>query len=85
MRFHHESHRPLTLLSRFERTGKRSEIFLATKVGFVVGGTADKSVAIDGSPEHVRKALLESLKRLRTDYIDLWYLHRYETVHSYHP
>ena len=56
----------------FKRTGKRSEIFLATKFGFVGGG--DK--VVDGSPEHMRRQFENSLRRLGTDYIDLYYLHR---------
>ena len=54
---------------RFKRTGKRSDIFLATKFGF----TPD--LTIDGSPTHVRAAAASSLKRLGVDTIDLFYLH----------
>lgn len=54
---------------RFERTGKRDEIFLATKFGFTATG-------VDGSPEHVRECIAQSLKKLRTDYVDLYYAHR---------
>ncbi|KAJ7256198.1 Aldo/keto reductase [Mycena haematopus] len=56
----------------FKRTGKRGEIFLATKFGFV--GLPGR--IMDGSPEHARKALDKSLSRLGVDYIDLYYLHR---------
>ena len=35
-----------------------------------------KSAKIDGSPEHIKEAIESSLKRLGTDYIDLYYLHR---------
>ncbi|KAF7333588.1 Aldo/keto reductase [Mycena sanguinolenta] len=56
----------------FERTGKRDEIFLATKFGFI----ALEGKVIDGSPEYARKALDKSLSRLRVDCIDLYYLHR---------
>ncbi|THH19409.1 hypothetical protein EW146_g1746 [Bondarzewia mesenterica] len=55
----------------FKRSGKRDEIFLATKVGFVFG---DKM--IDGSPEYIKSAVEKSLKRLGTNYIDLLHLHR---------
>ncbi|KAJ6482633.1 NADP-dependent oxidoreductase domain-containing protein [Mycena sanguinolenta] len=56
----------------FKRTGKREEIFLATKFGFI----AREGKLIDGSPEYARKALDKSLSRLGVDYIDLYYLHR---------
>ncbi|KAI0360383.1 Aldo/keto reductase [Trametes cingulata] len=56
----------------FKRTGKRKEIFLATKFGQV----PDPDRAINGTPEYTAQAVDASLKRLGTDYIDLWYLHR---------
>ncbi|GJE96764.1 aldo/keto reductase [Phanerochaete sordida] len=55
----------------FARSGKRGEIFLATKFGVDMARGA-----IDGTPENVRKSSAESLRRLGTDYIDLYYLHR---------
>ncbi|KAJ7182956.1 NADP-dependent oxidoreductase domain-containing protein [Mycena crocata] len=57
----------------FKRTGKRDEIFLASKFGFV-GYTGDD--IINGSPEYARTAVEKSLKRLGVDCIDLYYLHR---------
>jgi aryl-alcohol dehydrogenase-like predicted oxidoreductase len=60
------------LVSRFKRTGKRDEIFLATKFG-VVSRTGPR--VIDGSPEYARKAVEKSLQRLGVDCIDLYYLH----------
>ncbi|KAI8986631.1 Aldo/keto reductase [Trametes punicea] len=56
----------------FKRTGKRDEIFLATKFGIV----SDPDRAVNGTPEYAVKALNASLKRLGTDHVDLWYLHR---------
>ncbi|THH13715.1 hypothetical protein EW146_g6538 [Bondarzewia mesenterica] len=56
----------------FKRTGKRDEIFLATKFGF--GPPSGKM--IDGDPAYARAAIEKSLKRLGTDHVDLWYLHR---------
>lgn len=56
----------------FKRTGKRSEIFLATKFGFFL----QPDRLINGDPEYVKTAVEKSLKRLGTDYIDLLYLHR---------
>ncbi|GJE84288.1 aldo-keto reductase [Phanerochaete sordida] len=60
----------------FKRTGKRNEIFLASKFAFRSGADAEKPFAIDGSPEWARQAIDLSLKRLGVDQIDLWYLHR---------
>ncbi|KAH6652358.1 NADP-dependent oxidoreductase domain-containing protein, partial [Truncatella angustata] len=57
----------------FKRTGKRDEIFLATKFG-VVKGSSD--FAINSSGPYVREALEASLQALGTDYVDLYYMHR---------
>ncbi|CZR57746.1 probable aldo-keto reductase (AKR13) [Phialocephala subalpina] len=56
----------------FKRTGKRDEIFLATKFGFVKGS---KTFATDSSATYVKKACAESLSILGVDCIDLYYLH----------
>ncbi|KJK58033.1 aldo/keto reductase [Saccharothrix sp. ST-888] len=53
----------------------RERVVLATKVG-LVPGTGDARTANDGRPEHVRKAIDESLRRLGTDHVDLYQLHR---------
>ncbi|KAJ2897347.1 hypothetical protein MKZ38_004770 [Zalerion maritima] len=52
----------------FKRTGKRSDIFLATKFGFVKGSP---SLAVDSSGEYCKTACAESLRLLETDCIDL--------------
>ena len=49
-------------------------MFLASKFGFV--GESVETMGLNGSPEYVPEALERSLKRLGTDYIDLWYLIR---------
>ncbi len=59
--------------------GRREGVFLATKFGIKLepdpdGGTPKRS--IDGSPAYVRKACEDSLQRLGTDHIDLYYQHR---------
>jgi aryl-alcohol dehydrogenase-like predicted oxidoreductase len=53
----------------------RDRITLATKVGLVPDPGPGK-MACDGSPAHVRAAVDASLRRLGTDVIDLYYLHR---------
>jgi len=55
--------------------GRRSEVFLATKCGFVPGPGGAPG-GIDGSPEHIRAACDASLRRLGVSTIDLYYLHR---------
>lgn len=57
----------------FARTGKRSEIFLTTKFANKVLGGGGAKRQIDSSPEYCREACEKSLKRLGTDYIDLYY------------
>ncbi|KAF4471861.1 aldo-keto reductase [Fusarium albosuccineum] len=56
----------------FKRTGKRDEIFLASKFGFIKGS---KKLKLDTSYEYTKTACAESLKLLDTDYIDLYYVH----------
>ena len=53
--------------------GRRERAFLATKVGFVAGRTRLRR---DGRPEHIRAAIDAGLRRLGTDYVDLYQLHR---------
>ena len=53
--------------------GRRSEFFLASKTGIIVDGEKRR---IDCRPETIHTALDESLRLLRTDNIDLYYLHR---------
>lgn len=52
----------------FKKTGKRDDIFLATKFGFVKGGQAYE---VDSSAEYCKKACAESLRLLGIDVIDL--------------
>jgi len=56
----------------FKESSKRLKVFIASKVGwdFYHGGTKK-----DFSPAYIRFACGESLKRLKTDYIDLYQLH----------
>jgi aryl-alcohol dehydrogenase-like predicted oxidoreductase len=50
----------------------RKEVVIATKFGFDTTGAS----ALDSRPEHIRQVAEASLKRLRTDVIDLFYQHR---------
>ena len=52
----------------------RDKIILATKFG--VHHNDDSSLATNSRPETIRKSVEGSLKRLNTDYIDLYYQHR---------
>ncbi len=55
--------------------GRRDQAFVATKFG--IGWKADGSgLDVDGSPANVRRAIEGSLKRLKMDHVDLYYLHR---------
>ena len=56
--------------------GRRGEVVLATKAGLVVEDVATVKIGRDGRPEHIREAIDASLRRLRTDYVDLYQLHR---------
>jgi aryl-alcohol dehydrogenase-like predicted oxidoreductase len=51
--------------------GQRDRVILATKFGFQIPGTG-----LDSRPAHIRQAVDGSLRRLKTDYIDLLYQHR---------
>jgi len=55
--------------------GRREQAVLATKFGIVQDSPIHKR-GVDGSPENARRSCDESLRRLRVDYIDLYYLHR---------
>jgi aryl-alcohol dehydrogenase-like predicted oxidoreductase len=69
-----------TLLGKaFE--GKRDKVAISTKVGFEFTDNGKLAIAdgrpvVNGNPVHIRKAVEGSLGRLKTDYIDLPYLHR---------
>jgi aryl-alcohol dehydrogenase-like predicted oxidoreductase len=54
--------------------GRRNEYVIASKFGNL--RAADGSQTSDGRPEHVKACCERSLKRLETDLIDLYYIHR---------
>ncbi len=52
----------------------RDEVVIATKFGFNIQD--GKMVGVNSQPEHIKKAVEGSLKRLKVDVIDLLYQHR---------
>ena len=52
----------------------RNQVKIATKFGF--GVEEKQPTALNSKPDHIRRAVEGSLKRLRTDHIDLLYQHR---------
>ena len=54
----------------------RDQVVIATKFGFKDG---DPKTGMDSRPERIRQVADASLKRLRTDHIDLFYQHRVDT------
>lgn len=55
--------------------GRRDRVILATKFGNVRGSDGS-FLGIDGRPEYVHACIDASLRRLHTDYVDLYYQHR---------
>src|SRR6476660_3818008 len=53
----------------------RGRVVIATKFGFKFGPKGEQQ-GLDSRPEHIRQVAEASLKRLRTDVIDLFYQHR---------
>lgn len=63
------------LLGRALR-GRRDQVVLATKFGFVIKDGKQVGAQLNSHPEHIRTAVEGSLQRLGTDHIDLLYQHR---------
>ncbi|GAA1666421.1 aldo/keto reductase [Citricoccus zhacaiensis] len=57
---------------------RRKDVFLASKGG-LTGASKDSAGGIDGRPETLRHQVEDSLRRLSTDFIDLYYLHRLDS------
>jgi len=57
-------------------SGRRNQVFLATKFGFLRDPANPKARGISGKPDYVRAACEASLKRLNVERIDLYYQHR---------
>jgi aryl-alcohol dehydrogenase-like predicted oxidoreductase len=58
--------------------GRRDEVVVATKFG-LVSHSGDGPGVLDSSPANIRAAIEGSLKRLKTDRIDLYYQHRVDS------
>src|SRR5213594_4036571 len=54
----------------------REQVVIATKFGFKLDPKSGRSLGVDSRPEHIKEVAEASLKRLRTDVIDLFYQHR---------
>jgi aryl-alcohol dehydrogenase-like predicted oxidoreductase len=54
----------------------RDQVVIATKFGFKFDPATGKQAGLDSRPEHIKDAAEGSLKRLKTDVIDLYYQHR---------
>jgi len=54
----------------------RSRVAIATKFGFRIGPNGERMDGLDSRPAHIKEVVEASLKRLKTDVIDLLYQHR---------
>jgi len=54
----------------------RKQVAIATKFGFKIDPTTGKQAGLDSTPVHIKQVAEASLKRLKTDVIDLFYQHR---------
>jgi aryl-alcohol dehydrogenase-like predicted oxidoreductase len=63
------------LLGRLLKEVPRSRLTIATKFAWRFGPHGEQ-IALDSSPAQVRRSLEGSLRRLGTDYVDLYYQHR---------
>src|SRR5882724_4330511 len=57
----------------------RDQVVIATKFGFKLDPKTGKQAGLDSRPEHIKEVADASLKRLRTDVIDLFYQHRVDS------
>jgi aryl-alcohol dehydrogenase-like predicted oxidoreductase len=60
----------------------RDRVVIATKFGFDLSGPDNRpgAAGLNSKPAHIKTALEGSLKRLKTDVIDLFYQHRVDTA-----
>ncbi|MEM7280739.1 MAG: aldo/keto reductase [Pseudomonadota bacterium] len=59
---------------------RRDQAFIATKFGPVRNPVTGELTGLDGSRENCRRAIEGSLSRLKTDFVDLYYLHRVDPI-----
>jgi aryl-alcohol dehydrogenase-like predicted oxidoreductase len=57
----------------------RTKVAIATKFGFKIDPNTGKQAGLDSRPEHIKEVAEASLKRLKTDVIDLFYQHRVDS------
>src|SRR5271165_3452069 len=57
----------------------RGRVKIATKFGFRVGPNGERMEGLDSRPAHIKEVAEASLKRLKTDVIDLFYQHRVDS------
>jgi len=57
----------------------REQVVIATKFGFKIDPNTGKQAGLDSRPEQIKRVAEASLKRLRTDVIDLFYQHRVDS------
>jgi aryl-alcohol dehydrogenase-like predicted oxidoreductase len=57
----------------------RTQVAIATKFGFKLDPKTGKQAGLDSRPEHIKEVAEASLKRLKTDAIDLFYQHRVDS------
>jgi aryl-alcohol dehydrogenase-like predicted oxidoreductase len=60
--------------------GRREQAFLASKFGLLRDPQDPQRRGVSGRPEYVRQSIEGSLRRLGTDYLDLYYQHRIDPV-----
>ena len=57
----------------------RGQVVIATKFGFRIDPSTGKQAGLDSRPEHIKEVAEASLKRLKSDVIDLFYQHRVDS------
>lgn len=57
----------------------RRHVKIATKFGFKIDPATGKQAGVDSRPQHIKEVAEASLKRLKTDVIDLFYQHRVDS------